>query len=933
MKQFLRSILVVFLFPVVSFSQTGIYIDFNNNILDPGWKSVPSGKFTFTAANQVLQVDASSVGADYSNIEYDFSTQNISQNPVVKLKVKTAVAFTMRIDVIDVNGTSNNASPVSQPIAANSNYTEYTFNYTGHFGSADFTQIKAIVIFLNAGGPAFTGTVYFDDLIIGDSIPYVNLVAGPIRINQVGYETNGPKIAVLEHTTNSDTSTTFSLIDTLNKVVYSGTLTANGQVPGWSGRYFWTADFSDFTTAGTYRVKIGSIVSYPFEIGDNLLFSKTASSAVDFFKGMRNTMTSDYTLSFYGPRNDIVNVYGGWWDATGDPGKHFSHLSYANYFNPQQIPMVVWSLLKSYDLDKNAFSSKAADLQSEAAWGADYLLRNLDKTDNYFYLSVFDDWGNNPSSREICEWSGSSGVRSANYQCAFREGGGMAIAALARAYNMGLTGDSSSQQYLAGAKRAYTHLKAPGSGYATKNLEYDNNHQENIIDDYCALMAATELYKATGTQEYLTDAGNRAGSLMNRITAQGWFASDDAHNRPFFHAADEGLPLLALLSYMEIDDSKNAQIISTIHKNLSWYFSISQEVTNPFHYIREYGKPYDTTSKTFQPARTAFFLPHVNETGYWWQGENARLASMTTALLLTSRVLNPEFSLGNDSISTFSIAQLDWILGKNPFDVCMMFGFGQNNYPNYPSVNNKANVVGGICNGITAKDSANEMDIAWKPYANSNWENWRWIEQWLPHDLWFLLAVSSISHLNNTPGMPIAAFGPVNLTPGTSGTTIDWTTTSEVNGNVLLLQKSTNGTGFTTIDTLTAMGTPNSTTSYTFQDTTNTTTAYYRVVFVDMNGNTLTSSVASMTVSSNTTAFQKQQATIYPNPFTDNTWIEIPDNFSGAKVLIYDASGRLMEETIATEHSVSIGKKLIPGFYQVELRGDKGIKTGRIIKM
>ena len=55
---------------------------------------------------------------------------------------------------------------------------------------------------------------------------------------------------------------------------------------------------------------------------------------------------------------------------------------------------------------------------------------------------------------------------------------------------MGKLGDYPAARYLAAAEKGFAHLQA-------KNLEYVDDHQENIIDDYTALLAATELYQAT----------------------------------------------------------------------------------------------------------------------------------------------------------------------------------------------------------------------------------------------------------------------------------------------------------------------------------------------------------------------------------------------------------------------------------------------------
>ncbi|MCL2284272.1 MAG: glycoside hydrolase family 9 protein, partial [Fibromonadales bacterium] len=299
-----------------------------------------------------------------------------------------------------------------------------------------------------------------------------------ILVNVVGYEKSGAKRAVIQ-SSSAISATEAELVNSGGTVVHTISLKAQTNVKGWSGRVFKVADFSDFEQNGEYRLKVGSAQSPLFSIGEKILQAKTGASQVSFFKGMRNTDEGDRNLAIRG--GGTHNIYGGWWDATGDPGKHLSHLSYANYFNPQQIPLVVWALLHANEFQPNVFGTAAKE---EAAWGADYLLRSL-SAQGYFYMSVFDNWGGwGEGTRQICAWSGQDGTRSTDYQSAMREGGGVSIAALARASKAGISGDSSSAQYLAAAKRAYAHLKANPTAY-------QDNKKENIIDDYTGLLAAT----------------------------------------------------------------------------------------------------------------------------------------------------------------------------------------------------------------------------------------------------------------------------------------------------------------------------------------------------------------------------------------------------------------------------------------------------------
>jgi len=139
-----------------------------------------------------------------------------------------------------------------------------------------------------------------------------------------------------------------------------------------------------------------------------------------------------------------------------------------------------------------------------------------------------------------------------------------------------------------------------------------------------------------------------------------------------------------------------------------------------------------------------FFFPHDTETAPWWQGENARLASLAFA----ARLALPHFTSDpalSDRLRGYAQHQLDWILGENPFDASMLAGSGRNN-PEYLFFDSYeyTNTPGGIVNGITAGWS-DPLGIDFNlPYRVTGADNdWRWGEQWLPHATWYLLAVAA----------------------------------------------------------------------------------------------------------------------------------------------------------------------------------------------
>jgi hypothetical protein len=265
------------------------------------------------------------------------------------------------------------------------------------------------------------------------------------------------------------------------------------------------------------------------------------------------------------------NVQGGWYDASGDISKYLSHLSYANFMNPQQIPLVAWALAWVYDQGGTALaaSGSAPPLQAEALWGADYLLRVLDPA-GYFYINVFDGWSGDVGARTICAFVGQYGSETADWQIGAARGRRHEHRGPgARGPLEGLTVAFTSAQYLAGAKSAFDYLN-------TNGVKYCDDGKENVIDDYTGLLAASELFATTQDATYLQAARARATSLIGRLGPDGYFIADGA-SRPFWHASDAGLPTVALARYVQVetDASKRSLAKQAISKPISTTCSAS----------------------------------------------------------------------------------------------------------------------------------------------------------------------------------------------------------------------------------------------------------------------------------------------------------------------------------------------------------------------
>lgn len=559
-----------------------------------------------------------------------------------------------------------------------------------------------------------------------------------LLLNHLGFEPGAAKQAVLQAPKELP-APTFAVVDASGKAVLSGTCRATGTVQRWHTGHTWVVDFSGLDKPGTYRVRVKagkeSLLSEPFAIQPRLLREACIPALIDYFRSQHCAGSYDRTdrkVRYFGGREGRADVHGGWYDASGDQSKYLSHLCYTNYLSPQQTPMVVWAMLESAQRLEKAPGERlpalAPRILEEGLYGADFLARMQDP-EGYFYLSITDVWTHDPEQRFICAFSDGNGTKSDRYRAAFRDGAGLAIAALARASKAKPLGDFTPEQYLARAEKGFAHLQQ-------HNLEYLYNGRENLTDDCGALLAATELCAATSKPQYLEVARERVGRILRLQVKEGaWpghFLADET-GRPYFHAAEAGLPIVALLRYREVETHalRRELVLRAVQDYLAHELKLTQAVSNPFGLARQIvqdrgGKP-----------RESFFFPHRNESAYWWQGENARLASLSVAARWAAPLM-PETM--RPALRAHATRQIDWILGANPFDACMLQGKGRNNPDYLPAW---PNVLGGVSNGITA-GVEDEGDIAFlpDPQGQDPAHNWRWSEQWIPHAGWMMLALA-----------------------------------------------------------------------------------------------------------------------------------------------------------------------------------------------
>jgi len=226
--------------------------------------------------------------------------------------------------------------------------------------------------------------------------PIVAEIVPEISLNQVGYFPNAPHFAVLANQGNF--STAWSLINAeTGEMVYAG-LTGKPVEDAASGDTIQIADFTEFTTPGTYRLMINSVTSDPFIIGNDL-YSQMVIDAARYFYLNRSGIellpqfagedyarpaghVTDNAVTCYkgtdagGTTWDgcdyTLNAVGGWYDA-GDYGKYVVNGGIS-----------LWTLLNLYERLPNAYPDSSlnipesgnglSDILDESRWQMEWML-------------------------------------------------------------------------------------------------------------------------------------------------------------------------------------------------------------------------------------------------------------------------------------------------------------------------------------------------------------------------------------------------------------------------------------------------------------------------------------------------------------------------------------------------------------------------------
>lgn len=147
-----------------------------------------------------------------------------------------------------------------------------------------------------------------------------------------------------------------------------------------------------------------------------------------------------------------------------------------------------------------------------------------------------------------------------------------------------------------------------------------------------------------------------------------------------------------------------------------------------------------------------------------------------------------------------------------------------------------------------------------------------------------------------------------------------WKTLAETNTHYFIIERSNNGTNFTAIATVKAVGQTNETSNYAYTDATAPTGAlYYRVVLVDKDGSTIRSNIAALP--NNASSFTGVQ--LWPNPATKNIHLYLPQKGTYTLQLVSPLGTIIhQQKTIVETGGVTVTierNALPPGMYVLKI--------------
>jgi len=558
-----------------------------------------------------------------------------------------------------------------------------------------------------------SGSVFIDEVQANDVSKKTELT---LSVSQVGYHPDDRKFAVLRISNPPDKFSGRLLYEPGNftvtekatgQQVYRGELRAV-ESPIWQQK-FYHADFSEFDKPGSYVLKVHlpkllspePLVSFPFLIEEHVFAKETAELEFSFLR----TLHCGQNCHLHDP------VIGGYHDTMFDLGKRMwslPHLIFGISKFVQYSPV-------QFDNDKNGLPDSVDELK----YAIDFALKmqlpsggvasgGIHKEGNDVLpptLKPEDD-----HSKRIMEQT--PDVPSTGYY----------VVALVEASGaLKKYDDKLSKQCIESGLRAYQWLNRQPCA--------------NTTDLGAKLWASTSLYRQTGKQKYLTNAKELVEELLprqflepgrSRFGICGNFFNEPGKDSFLFQPKAHERILSVYMGLIDLEEmlDKADPLWSEIH---------FANITFAENYLLKMASlsPYCQIAELLVKSEKGTFEPRFFVTQDAWTQVHGMNCDHFAYGLVAIRLAH----LYNDPrLEEFADNQVQWVLGNNPLNYCMISGAGTRNPQTFSGFYGKGPVPGGIPNGIVGKGGEG-IEPDWIAYS------WNSGEYWLPHNSYYLALI------------------------------------------------------------------------------------------------------------------------------------------------------------------------------------------------
>ncbi len=585
-----------------------------------------------------------------------------------------------------------------------------------HFAGAVTAPAVAVQVAVSA--IAIGGKSLFDDFsllpdrVVARRTPVIRVLA-----NQVGYEPGGP-MSVVVATNFVPKERTFGWLEietvkgnTVQRFPIVPERIYEGDTADW-GSYFWRADSTAPATEGTYSAvaEVGGVrgQSFPFVIEKNVLIKRTGSLSVDFFfvqrcgfevPGWHKACHLDDAKL---PDGRHIDATGGWHSA-GD----YNKIMYENGDGG-----VAYALLKAYDAMPDLFRkiethrSGRPDILDEALWGAKFVAK-MQNADGGLYKDI-----RQGPARTWMKWSPpdvhTDNVIGTADDPLIDPGEGYSPFAPAvwmrlRMINI-MEREYLKNDFAIRAVNYWMHLTANGAGHGSPQL----------------LLTAVDLHKLVGAKSYFEFAHKAAETQL---------AGQQTSGRHVGAWGAGGELTAGALAYYALAYSGDP-LVPKIRQALDKYTGfLATTADNPFGLSKQ----------------------SVGEKEYYFEPTSA--LGLNFNQLQKAWACTLIYRLNSDARARRIAAdQIDWVLGKNPYDLCQCEGAGSRNPPRYhhryDSIpgHERGAVPGCVPNGFVRDVSGEDrpgFDMS-RPAPGKRHASYRTSEPWLVHNMWYLMAISAL---------------------------------------------------------------------------------------------------------------------------------------------------------------------------------------------